>query len=105
MEDDRSLDDMILMTFSRSQAADLADRLARSVFPDEDRKDILRRCATVDGMTLRAVRAAGLISDSRSDHRTNGRGCEEGDPGVPSLCRRTGSRIPPGYTPLMTATR
>lgn len=27
------LDDMILMTFSRSQAADLADRLARSVFP------------------------------------------------------------------------
>ncbi|MDR9817621.1 MAG: ATP-dependent helicase [Candidatus Methanoculleus thermohydrogenotrophicum] len=64
VEDGRTLDDMILMTFSRSQAADLADRLARSVFPDEDRKDILRRCATVDGMTLRAVRAAGLISDS-----------------------------------------
>ena len=64
VEDGRTLDDMILMTFSRSQAADLADRLSRSVFPDEDRKDILRRCATVDGMTLRAVRAAGLISDS-----------------------------------------
>lgn len=64
VEDGRTLDDMILMTFSRSQAADLADRLARSVFPGEDRKDILRRCATVDGMTLRAVRAAGLISDS-----------------------------------------
>ena len=64
VEDGRTLDDMILMTFSRSQAADLADRLSRSVFPDEDRKDILRRCATVDGITLRAVRAAGLISDS-----------------------------------------
>jgi len=64
VETGRTLDDMILMTFSRSQAADLADRLARSVFPGEDRKDILRRCATVDGMTLRAVRAAGLISDS-----------------------------------------
>ena len=64
VEAGRTLDDLILMTFSRSQAADLADRLARSVFPGEDRKDILRRCATVDGMTLRAVRAAGLISDS-----------------------------------------
>jgi len=64
VEAGRTLDDMILMTFSRSQAADLADRLARSVFPDEDRKDILRRCATVDGIALRAVRAAGLISHS-----------------------------------------
>ena len=64
VEDGRTLDDMILMTFSRSQAADLADRLARSVFPDEDRKDILRRCATVDAIALRAVRAAGLISHS-----------------------------------------
>ena len=64
VEDGRTLDDMILMTFSRSQAADLADRLSRSVFPNEDRKDILRRCATVDGITLRAVRAAGLISQS-----------------------------------------
>jgi len=62
--DGRTLDDMILMTFSTSQAADLADRLSRSVFPDEDQKDILRRCATVDGITLRAVRAAGLISQS-----------------------------------------
>ncbi|KUK59736.1 MAG: UvrD/REP helicase [Methanoculleus marisnigri] len=43
VEDGRTLGDMILMTFSRSQAADLADRLARSVFPGEDRKDILRR--------------------------------------------------------------
>ncbi|MDR9815177.1 MAG: hypothetical protein RJR34_00020 [Candidatus Methanoculleus thermohydrogenotrophicum] len=74
---------MILMTFSRSQAADLADRLARSVFPGEDRKDILRRCATVDGMTLRAVRAAGLISGSTINHHgENWRGCEEGDPGM-----------------------
>lgn len=64
VETGRTLDDMILMTFSRSQAADLADRLARSVFPGEDRKDILRRCATVDGIALRAGRAAGLISDS-----------------------------------------
>jgi DNA helicase-2/ATP-dependent DNA helicase PcrA len=64
VETGRTLDDMILMTFSRSQAADLADRLARSVFPDEDQKDILRRCATVDAITLRAVRAAGLISQS-----------------------------------------
>ena len=64
VETGRTLDDMILMTFSRSQAADLADRLARSVFPGEDQKDILRRCATVDGIALRAVRAAGLISDS-----------------------------------------
>jgi len=40
VEAGRTLDDMILMTFSRSQAADLADRLARSVFPGEDRKDI-----------------------------------------------------------------
>ena len=31
VETGRTLDDMILMTFSRSQAADLADRLARSV--------------------------------------------------------------------------
>lgn len=64
VETGRTLDDLILMTFSRSQAADLADRLARSVFPGEDRKDILRRCATVDGIALRAGRAAGLISDS-----------------------------------------
>ena len=64
VETGRTLDDLILMTFSRSQAADLADRLARSVFPGEDRKDILRRCATVDGIALRAVRAAGLISYS-----------------------------------------
>lgn len=64
VEAGRTLDDMILMTFSRSQAADLAGRLSRSAFPDEDRKDILRRCATVDAITLRAVRAAGLISDS-----------------------------------------
>jgi DNA helicase-2/ATP-dependent DNA helicase PcrA len=64
VETGRTLDDMILMTFSRSQAADLADRLARSVFPGEDQKDILRRCATVDAIALRAVRAAGLISDS-----------------------------------------
>jgi len=64
VEAGRTLDDMILMTFSRSQAADLADRLSRTVFPDEDRKDILRRCATVDAIALRAVRAAGLISDS-----------------------------------------
>ena len=64
VEAGRTLDDMILMTFSRSQAADLADRLTRSVFPDEDRKDILRRCATVDAIALRAVRAAGLISNS-----------------------------------------
>nr|WP_303714788.1 ATP-dependent helicase [Methanoculleus marisnigri] len=64
VEDGRTLDDMILMTFSRSQAADLADRLSRSVFPGEDRTDILRRCATVDGITLRAVRAAGMISQS-----------------------------------------
>lgn len=64
VEAGRTLDDMILMTFSTSQAADLADRLSRSVFPDEDQKDILRRCATVDAITLRAVRAAGLISQS-----------------------------------------
>jgi hypothetical protein len=64
VEDGRTLDDMILMTFSRSQAADLADRLSRSVFPNEDQKDILRRCATVDAIALRAVRAAGLISQS-----------------------------------------
>ena len=64
VEAGRTLDDMILMTFSTSQAADLADRLSRSVFPDEDQKDILRRCATVDAITLRAVRAAGLISNS-----------------------------------------
>ena len=64
VETGRTLDDLILMTFSRSQAADLADRLARSVFPGEDRKDILRRCATVDGIALRAGRAAGLISAS-----------------------------------------
>lgn len=62
VEAGRILDDMILMTFSRSQAADLATRLSRSVFPDADRKDILRRCATVDAIALRAVRAAGLIS-------------------------------------------
>lgn len=64
VEAGRTLDDMILMTFSRSQAADLADRLSRTVFPGEDQKDILRRCATVDAIALRAVRAAGLISQS-----------------------------------------
>ncbi|MDR9817602.1 MAG: hypothetical protein RJR34_12740 [Candidatus Methanoculleus thermohydrogenotrophicum] len=106
VEDGRTLDDMILMTFSRSQAADLADRLARSVFPDEDRKDILRRCATVDGMTLRAVRAAGLISDSPDQIIVpTGEGAKKAIPVCGSLCRRTGSRIPPGYTPRMTATR
>lgn len=63
VETGRTLDDLILMTFSRAQAADLADRLSRSVFPDEDQKDILRRCATVDAIALRAVRAAGLISN------------------------------------------
>ena len=57
----RTLEDMALMTFSRSQSADLADRLSRSVFMDADRKDILRRCATIDAITLRATRDTGLI--------------------------------------------
>jgi len=64
VEAGRTLDDMILMTFSRSQAADLAARLSQTVFPGDDRKDILRRCATVDAIALRSVRAAGLISHS-----------------------------------------
>jgi len=64
VEAGRTLDDMILMTFSRSQAADLAARLSQTVFPGNDRKDILRRCATVDAIALRSVRAAGLISHS-----------------------------------------
>ena len=61
VETGRTLDDMILMTFSRSQSSDLAERLSRSAFPDESKKDILRRCATIDAITLRTVRAAGLI--------------------------------------------
>ena len=62
--DGRVLDDLCLMSFSRAQAADLAARLADGVFPEEDTKDILRRCATIDAIALRACRAEGLIDRS-----------------------------------------
>lgn len=63
---DRALGDLCMMSFSRAAAADLAARLAEAVFPDEDRKDILARCATIDAIALRACRAEGLI-DSTPD--------------------------------------
>jgi len=62
----RTLGDLCMMSFSRAAAADLAARLAEAVFPDEDRKDILARCATIDAIALRACRAEGLI-DSTPD--------------------------------------
>ena len=59
------LDDFTLMTFSRSQAADLINRLHHSIFPDASLDTLRSRCATIDAMALRACRDAGLIGDSR----------------------------------------
>lgn len=59
------LDDITLMTFSRSQAADLIHRLHTSVFPDASPDSLRSRCATIDAIALRACRAACLIGDSR----------------------------------------
>ncbi|WP_067051297.1 UvrD-helicase domain-containing protein [Methanofollis ethanolicus] len=57
--------DIVVMTFSRSQAADLASRLHDAVFPDAPAKEVLRLCATIHGMALRACMTAGLIEDPR----------------------------------------
>lgn len=62
----RTLRDMCLMTFSRSQAADLAARLRATVLPDEAPTAILSRCATIDAIALRACRAAGLIDNPKT---------------------------------------
>ena len=64
VEDGRTLRDVALMSFSRAQAADLADRLQRSVFPDEPDTAIRRRCATIDAIALRACRSTGLVDPS-----------------------------------------
>ena len=61
VEDGRTFRDLCLMTFSRSQADDLAARLHQTVLPDVPVSAIRQRCATIDAIALRACRDAGLI--------------------------------------------
>jgi len=86
VEAGRTLDDMILMTFSRSQAG----RPGRSSRPiGLPRRGPERHPPAVrDGGRDRPSCGPCGRPDlrlPRSDHRTNGRGCEEGDPGVPGV--------------------
>jgi superfamily I DNA/RNA helicase len=57
--------DLAVMTFSRSQAADLAARLHAAVFPDADARAIAAMCTTIHGAALRQCLAAGLIESPR----------------------------------------
>ena len=61
VEDGRTFRDLCLMTFSRSQADDLAARLHQTVLPDVPVSAIRQRCATIDAIALRACQDAGLI--------------------------------------------
>jgi hypothetical protein len=107
VETGRTLDDMILMTFSRSQAADLADPTRPIGLPRRGSKG-----------------HPPAVRDSGRDHPPGGP-CGRSDLTTPpirssyqrervrrrrsrctgSLCRRTGSRIPRTHTPRRTATR
>lgn len=60
----RGIGDIAIMTFSRSQAADLAGRL-HALLPDTPADEVLPRVATIDATALRACRAAGLVDDPR----------------------------------------
>ncbi len=68
----RTIHDMRLMTFSRSQASDMAIRLHTTVFPEETGKTIHQRCSTIDATALRSCRAHGLIEDLREQVITPG---------------------------------
>ena len=61
VETGRTIRDLCLMTFSRSQAEDLAARLHETVMPETPANTIRQRCATIDAIALRACRDAGLI--------------------------------------------
>lgn len=61
----RSIDDLSLMSFSRSQAADLAKRLHADVFSRERKTIVRARVATIDATALRACRSAGFIENPR----------------------------------------
>ncbi|MGC9435898.1 MAG: UvrD-helicase domain-containing protein, partial [Methanomicrobiales archaeon] len=66
--------DLAVMSFSRAQTADLADRL-RVVFPGETRRAIRARCTTIHAAALAACRDAGLVGDPRTQVITpDGRG-------------------------------
>jgi|GEM_PF-605112 len=60
-----TIDDLAVMTFSRSQAVDLARRLHESVFPDADMRTISRMCTTIHARALRQCIAASLIENPR----------------------------------------
>jgi superfamily I DNA/RNA helicase len=60
-----TIDDLAVMTFSRSQAADLAGRIHATVFPDASTKAILRMCSTIHACGLRQCMSTGLIEDPR----------------------------------------
>lgn len=55
--------DLAVMTFSRSQAADLAGRIHATVFPDASAGAIRRLCSTIHACALRECMVAGLIDD------------------------------------------
>jgi len=58
--------DLAVMTFSRSQAADLAARLHAAVFPDAGAGTMRSMCTTIHGAALRQCLAAGLIENPRA---------------------------------------
>lgn len=57
------ISDLAVMTFSRSQAADLAGRIHATVFPDASAGAIRRLCSTIHACALRECMVAGLIDD------------------------------------------
>ncbi len=59
-----ALSDIAVMTFSRSQAADLAQRLGR-LSPDESEKTIRSMCSTIHSAALRECMSIGLINNPR----------------------------------------
>lgn len=60
-----TIGDLAIMTFSKSQAADLGARLHAAVFPDAGEKAIMQVCTTIHSAALRQCIAAGLIENPR----------------------------------------
>jgi len=87
----------VLMTFSRSQAADLADRLARVGLPRRgpERHPPAVRDGGRDRPSCGPCGRPDLRLPRSDPHRTNGRRVRRRRSRCTgSLCRRTGSRIP-----------
>jgi len=60
-----TIGDLAVMTFSKSQAADLGARLHAAAFPDAGEKAIATVCSTIHSAALKGCIAAGLIENPR----------------------------------------